>query len=224
MMMGHIRRCFDSRLISIHPTKHMVRSFVPYDLLMGYHGRKVNIPQSVDQPALQHHWDMCCLENVPLWSLPTSKAKLSNIAELLGPAVNTSRGDPSIETFPPASVTQATDTQASDNQAQGTEAPDTQASDMLNFFLASAPQACLPSPPPSEPGSDGHKTWRFGDQIVDTGQAAELWRQGHDVTPIGRDIDDTDEVRSRSRSPVLLGDHEGPRWGLEENKKQRFEY
>lgn len=72
--------------------------------------------------------------------------------------------------------------------------------------------------------------WRFGDQIVDTARAAELWRQGHDVIFVEYDIKDTDEVRGRSRSPVHLacvgtidGGHEGTRWGRNENKKQRLE-
>ncbi|KUI67192.1 hypothetical protein VM1G_11454 [Cytospora mali] len=132
---------------------------------MNYYGRKVDIPQSVDQRALQHHWDI-------------------NIPELLGPVVDTSLGDPSKGTFPP-----------SDTQVTDTQAPDTQASDILKLFLASVPQACLSSPPPSELCSEGHKVWRFRDQIVDTARAAELWRQGHDVISIECDIEDTENKK-----------------------------
>lgn len=198
-MMSSLHRCFDMRLFSIHPTKHIVRAFVDYDLITDFHGRKVDLPRNIDQRALQHHWDMCCLENTPLWSLPFYSGALSIIPELtpsLLPNSGTSRGDLSKGTSKHAS-------QALDTQASGAQTPSDLQSFRLNSFLASASGAYPQSPPPSYAGSQGHKLWRFGHEVIDDpARAAELWRQGHNVVPVESEAEGSDEKRGRSRSPV----------------------
>ncbi|KUI73387.1 hypothetical protein VM1G_08932 [Cytospora mali] len=66
-MQSHLHKCFDARLISIHPETHVIRAFVDYDVITEFHGQKANLPKGIDQQALQHHWDMCCLENTSDW-------------------------------------------------------------------------------------------------------------------------------------------------------------
>jgi hypothetical protein len=55
---------FDQRLFSIHPETLQVRAFMPYDILLAYHGRKAKVQRRVDRAALRHHYDMCCIENM----------------------------------------------------------------------------------------------------------------------------------------------------------------
>jgi hypothetical protein len=37
---------------------------MPYDVITGYHGAKAHLPEDVSYDALQHHYDMCCIENM----------------------------------------------------------------------------------------------------------------------------------------------------------------
>ncbi|KUI63904.1 hypothetical protein VM1G_10596 [Cytospora mali] len=176
-MMSNLHKCFDLRLFSIHPITHIIRAFVNYDLIVDFHGSKAQLPRNIDPRALQHHWDMCCLENTPTWSLDSDSSGLSQIPELPSSLLNSdvSQGDPSKGVFPHASDTQASDTHAADTQTSS----DMQAF-RLNSFLASGATACPPSPPPSEPGSEEHKLWRLGHKVItDPTRAAELWRQGN---------------------------------------------
>ncbi|KAF5567956.1 hypothetical protein FPHYL_3019 [Fusarium phyllophilum] len=64
MLMKHLRYFFDLRLFSIHPDTHRMRSFVPYSPITRYNGKKARIHEDVDRNALQHHYDMCCIENM----------------------------------------------------------------------------------------------------------------------------------------------------------------
>ncbi|KAH8762111.1 hypothetical protein F5883DRAFT_499800 [Diaporthe sp. PMI_573] len=64
LLMSHLHQCFDARLLSIDPTTHRIRAFMPYDVITGYHGAKAHLPEDVSYDALQHHYDMCCIENM----------------------------------------------------------------------------------------------------------------------------------------------------------------
>ncbi|KAJ4175597.1 hypothetical protein NW755_014845 [Fusarium falciforme] len=55
---------FDTRLFRIHPKTLRIRVFIPYDVLLEYHGRIAKVPRSVDRAALRHHYEMCCIENM----------------------------------------------------------------------------------------------------------------------------------------------------------------
>ncbi|KAG7402914.1 hypothetical protein Forpe1208_v016786 [Fusarium oxysporum f. sp. rapae] len=64
LLLSHLHELFDARLFSIDPKTHKIRAFVPYDVITEYHGRKATLPRDVDPLALQHHYDMCCIENM----------------------------------------------------------------------------------------------------------------------------------------------------------------
>ncbi|KAI0117670.1 hypothetical protein GGR51DRAFT_573479 [Nemania sp. FL0031] len=59
-----LHECFNTRLFSIHPHTLRVRVFVPYDVLTPFNGKKASVPSSTDWRALQHHYEMCCIENM----------------------------------------------------------------------------------------------------------------------------------------------------------------
>lgn len=64
LLLSHLHECFDMRLFSIHPQTLKVRVFMPYDVLLAYHGVTAKIPRNTDRRALRHHYDMCCIENI----------------------------------------------------------------------------------------------------------------------------------------------------------------
>lgn len=64
LLLSHLHELFDARLFSIHPNTLQIRVFMPYDVLIGYHGAVAKVPRSVDRAALRHHYDMCCIENM----------------------------------------------------------------------------------------------------------------------------------------------------------------
>ncbi|KPM34281.1 hypothetical protein AK830_g12289 [Neonectria ditissima] len=64
LLFSHLHELFDMRLFSIHPTTLKVRVFMPYDILLQYHGRIARIPRNVSRAALRHHYEMCCMENI----------------------------------------------------------------------------------------------------------------------------------------------------------------
>ncbi|WAO97091.1 HNHc domain-containing protein [Fusarium falciforme] len=64
LLFSHLHDMFDQRLFSIHPETLQVRAFMPYDILLAYHGRKAKVQRRVDRAALRHHYDMCCIENM----------------------------------------------------------------------------------------------------------------------------------------------------------------
>ncbi|RXG50445.1 hypothetical protein VDGE_04822 [Verticillium dahliae] len=64
LLLCHLHDSFDQRLFSIHPDTMRVRAFVPYDVVLDYHGKKAQVPVNVDRGALRHHYEMCCIENM----------------------------------------------------------------------------------------------------------------------------------------------------------------
>ncbi|RBR26419.1 uncharacterized protein FIESC28_00824 [Fusarium coffeatum] len=68
-----IRELFDERLISIHPDTHRIRDFVPYDVILHYHGLIARIPGIVDRDALAHHYEMTCIESIAA-EMPTPES------------------------------------------------------------------------------------------------------------------------------------------------------
>ncbi|KUI73262.1 hypothetical protein VM1G_09062 [Cytospora mali] len=233
LMMSHLHKCFNLRLFSIHPTRHTVRAFVDYDLLIDYYGKKVKLPKDIDKRALQYHWDMCCLENTPASTVDFDSGTLSNIPELPKPlrSSNISLGDPSKGVAPQASDKQASDAQASDTHNASQALPDLQTF-RLTSFMASDATPCPSSPPPSEPALEGHSGYRV---IKDPALAEELRKQGWNVVRINKsDTKDSDEKCGRGRSiekrrcvateEEAEGDSdEGSRDGMHRRKKQRLE-
>ncbi|KAM3499284.1 hypothetical protein MY11210_009622 [Beauveria gryllotalpidicola] len=64
ILFSHLHDMFDQRLFSIHPETLQIRVFMPYDILLAYHGRGAKVQRRVDRLALRHHYDMCCIENM----------------------------------------------------------------------------------------------------------------------------------------------------------------
>jgi hypothetical protein len=64
LLLSHLHELFDARLFSIHPKTLQIRVFMPYDVLLGYHGAVARVPRSVDRAALRHHYEMSCIENM----------------------------------------------------------------------------------------------------------------------------------------------------------------
>ncbi|RMZ75069.1 hypothetical protein DV738_g5673, partial [Chaetothyriales sp. CBS 135597] len=64
LLLCHLHDSFDQRLFSIHPDTLRIRAFVPYDVVLDYHGKKAQVPVNVDRGALRHHYEMCCIENM----------------------------------------------------------------------------------------------------------------------------------------------------------------
>ncbi|KAF5019467.1 hypothetical protein F66182_8527 [Fusarium sp. NRRL 66182] len=113
LLMSHLHEAFDARLFSIHPETHLIRSFVPYNVITKYNGQQAIVPENVDQAALRHHYDMCCIENMaasaPLLEVTiTTTTPLSAATSLLATpgSANGSRpdsgrvGDPSKRSRP----------------------------------------------------------------------------------------------------------------------------
>ncbi|KUI57623.1 hypothetical protein VP1G_04971 [Cytospora mali] len=98
-MQSHLHECFNARLISIHPETHLIRAFVNYDVINDFHGQKAKIPRRIDQRALQHHWDMCCLENTPggvfrfLATLIKNPVRAGELSNKDGNPVSTNKSD-----------------------------------------------------------------------------------------------------------------------------------
>ncbi|KUI70362.1 hypothetical protein VM1G_06254 [Cytospora mali] len=139
------------------------------------------LPRNIDQRALQHHWDMCCLENTLSSSLPYPLDVLANVPELPSPSIGSaaSQGDPCKTSF---------------QQASGTQTPDTQQPSQPTFHQASGTTACPPSPALSEPGSEGGTSWCFGNQMIkDPAEARELIMQGRNL----ESFDDEEYSRSQ---------------------------
>ncbi|RSL84329.1 hypothetical protein CDV31_016718 [Fusarium ambrosium] len=79
LLLSHLHELFDARLFSIHPDTLLIRAFVPYDVLLDYHGKTAWVPVNVDRAALRHHYQMCCIENM------AAKAPLLESPPVSGP-------------------------------------------------------------------------------------------------------------------------------------------
>ncbi|KUI74466.1 hypothetical protein VM1G_10187 [Cytospora mali] len=156
-MKNDLHRCFDARLLSIHPETHIIRAFVNYDIITDFHGQKAKIPSTVDSRALRHHWDMCCLENSKSHSVSYRPGVRTNVPGPPRPSLDNDvpQGDPSKNGLAPATDTPATDTPA-------TNAPATNITATVTL-AASGATAHPPSPPPSEPPSEGLVRGRIRD-------------------------------------------------------------
>lgn len=64
LLLSHLHELFDARLFSIHPKTLRIRVFVPYDVILPYHGQTAKVPRTIDRVALRHHYEMCCIENM----------------------------------------------------------------------------------------------------------------------------------------------------------------
>ncbi|RSL83476.1 hypothetical protein CEP52_016709 [Fusarium oligoseptatum] len=82
LLLCHLHDSFDQRLFSIHPDTLRIRAFVPYDVVLDYHGKKAQVPVNVDRGALRHHYEMCCIENM------AAKAPLMELSSIASGTVS----------------------------------------------------------------------------------------------------------------------------------------
>lgn len=91
LLLSHLNSCFQARLVTIHPQRRCVRAFAPYDILTDYNGKEARISSThnVDTRALQHHYDMCCIENMVAPWVPDAPVPMSQPTAFAG---NTASG------------------------------------------------------------------------------------------------------------------------------------
>lgn len=119
MLMSHLHKCFDARILAIHPKTHHVRTFINYIAINPFHGRRAEVPRTLPPEVLQQHWDMCCLENTPSQWLSSPSNVLSNSPKLKSRVMEVIDEEPHKGQLD----TRASGTQASGTPASGTQAP-----------------------------------------------------------------------------------------------------
>ncbi|KAJ8122012.1 hypothetical protein O1611_g9951 [Lasiodiplodia mahajangana] len=134
-----LHELFNARLFSIHPTTFQIRTFVPYDKLIQYHGNRALVHPKTDIKALRHHYEMCCIENmaaekpqleeVPLPSTGTAPTRGENKLGMVMPSLPPTpgsevgrTGDPSQERAPNPSQSQSKDAPGQDDLVEDAEA------------------------------------------------------------------------------------------------------
>lgn len=181
--MSHLHKCFEARLISIHPQTHKIRAWVDYNVITPFHGQQAHLPDlDTDPDALQHHYDMCCLENMIAAWIPDAAA-MSNRNE------------------PPVAPHQAVG--AADVQD---EAPDSRSPPVHNTATPQTSTHKMPASsytvhPPSPPCSNtGGFKWTCGAELIDDPkQAAALLANGWLLQEAG-DSDGASDGEERGRS------------------------
>ncbi|POS70751.1 hypothetical protein DHEL01_v210852 [Diaporthe helianthi] len=196
VLMSHLHQCFDARLLSIDPTTHQIRAFMPYDVITGYHGKVAYLPEHVSRSALQHHYDMCCIENMAakrqLGSSTYLRSTSTTVLPVAASPVDPSPGDPAKKGQPqPQPQVQGNQ---SDIQSQG------DADVTPQQRLAKQPL----SPPPSENESSRERLWRVGEVYFTDAQEAERKRQeGWNVIEVdsedGQDSEGSSSEEERGR-------------------------
>lgn len=210
LLASHLHTCFDARLVSIHPETRKVRAFMPYDMILDYHGKLAQLPTRVDLHALRHHYDMCCLENMTALKPPGASSVLKSTSDtifnLASPPPVT--GDPSKQD-PPRSQGGGQASCAADPAGMSAKRQHESTHNQLK-----SKEQHPPSPPPSEPEHGQEKPtamWRVGGlYIADSGEA-EIWRRrgwnvvevtsedktDSDVTEESSDEEEEEEERGR---------------------------
>ncbi|KAF2967066.1 hypothetical protein GQX73_g6521 [Xylaria multiplex] len=163
---AHLHICFDARLISIDPRSNRIRAFMPYDLILEYHNKKAIIPPEVDRCALQHHYDMCCIENMAT-AEPVRRSvaprKISSLPLLTSTASSQAIADLNKKTAQSGNIggqsTASRDSPAQDSSPHDSDLPIDQP----------------PSPPSSsiERNTNQKRTWRLGRQLITRAQEAD---------------------------------------------------
>ncbi|KUI66774.1 hypothetical protein VM1G_02328 [Cytospora mali] len=208
MLLSHLYKCFNARLVAIHPKTHLIRAFVDYDVITEFYGMRANLPRLIPEQVLQHHWDMCCLENTPGPAVP-SPSRLTNIPELPRPkARKLDYRDPSKED---------PNTQASNTQAPDTQAPDTQYLQTYMYQSNKHP----PSPPLSERASEERTLWHFGKGIIKDTETVQQLVGEDQVLEVINDAE-YGRGRPRVRQRCTSADN-GDACGKQGVKRQRLE-
>lgn len=161
---------------------------MPYDVITGYHGTKARLPKYVSCEALQHHYDMCCIENMA--------AKKQIVASLRGiPAATLAvlpssggppAGDPARKTHPQVDV------------------PDNRQGSGVSGGAESSPHRRqpteqVPTPPSSDQELGRETVWRIGCvYFTDAQEAERKRREGWNVIKVDSEEEDSDDSCSSS--------------------------
>lgn len=220
-LLSHIHKCFEARLLSIHPTTYRIRTFAWYDVINEYHGQVANVSADVDPKALQHHWDMCCLENIVAESVTDAPESPSDMHFI--PASATPVGPSGAPVATPAAS--FLPTSSLENHGQSTP--------RTKDHQRHVARDVQPLSPPSSDTLVQVTRWQVGNEVISDPKAAERLRTfGWEVKElrtlaqtvnttravnrwrIGREVITDPEVAERLRS---LG------WELEEMPKETGE-
>ncbi|KUI68270.1 hypothetical protein VM1G_04227 [Cytospora mali] len=189
MLDSTLHKCFDQRLWSIHPEKRKLRVFIDIPYLHKFHGQTVYLSKYTEDKVLQHHYDMCVLENMVIPEVP-NPLKLTNTPSLAprpmkylktfdtDPSKQSSNlGTPSFPGVPSFPGGSSSGTPSSGGNA---------------FFPPSRQAAAHPpSPPLSKPGSEERILWPYNE---DTNKVPSTAQQSiEDIS------DDDGQRRGRSR-------------------------
>ena len=187
-----------------------IRAFVDFDVINKYHGKPAfPPPHELDPEALQHHHDMCCIENmIAAWVVdaPTPAPQWDPMS------VIPQQGD----LIPAGSQDAPSGTVAANQYATTRSAPASQ--DASKF----APTTHPPSPPSSDTGR-GHWVWE--DPVGNDPQNWEMTRHGF-VQKLGDssgEDEDEDEERGRPskrrRCTATKSDDDDEEWRVLKKKR-----
>lgn len=157
LLLSHLHELFDARLFSIHPDTMRIRVFVPYDVILDYHGCVAQLPLGgVDHRALRHHYEMCCIENM------TAEMPLSEFVASEAPSRSAASG--TISPFESGSHTPIIRSMTSANNASCQGVP--------------GDPSKRPRPAPGEPGDEDQSTNDVGPLTADGSSAPSTLRHG----------------------------------------------
>ncbi|KAF3767131.1 hypothetical protein M406DRAFT_69295 [Cryphonectria parasitica EP155] len=209
-LLSHLHKCFEARLVSIHPSTRRVRAFVEYDILTEHNGQQAHLPPAIDTDAeaLQYHYDMCCIENMIAAWIPDATALLDRReAPLVAPQQNA-----------PAGSTSGQGTIDNSRDASGQETSTRQTSVSQDIPPASGHTTHPPSPPPSNVGGP---RWMCGAEVIDDLQeAAELLKHGWILQEVGAGEEERGRSSKRRRCTTTDADSGGD--NEQPSKKQRL--
>ncbi|KAI0536142.1 hypothetical protein GGR58DRAFT_476228 [Xylaria digitata] len=139
---------------------------MPYDLIMEYHNKEAIIPPQVDRCALQHHYDMCCIENMATAEpvrFSLAARKISSLPLLTGTASSQVAADPNKKT-----------PQSGNGGGRGTPSQDDPVR-VSSPHDSDLPIDQLPSPPSSstERDTDQKRASWFGRRLITRAQEAD---------------------------------------------------
>lgn len=136
MLLSHLYKCLDTRILAFHPKSHLIRAFTNYDIITEFHGMRAELPRFIPPEVLQHHWDMCCLENTAstLVSFPTSLTSISEHPQP-PPSVNELPENTDIPELPQTKVMKVTHGNPSE-KVPNTETQNTQISSTQAFKIS----------------------------------------------------------------------------------------
>lgn len=196
-MLSQMHQCFDARLVTIHPQTHRIRAFAPYDVLTEFHNKEAHLPDDTDANALQHHWNMCCIENmVAAWVNtelpPPPSTSLTPLIQSPVLAPHTPPVDAQREEAGHRSIASqhASHEPSSDYRASGGQVLRHEIHPPLPSSNKTTPERQRPCREQHRRGRRARKVWWYGDHFIGEGEARNLILSGYE------NVKELDEVYS----------------------------